>query len=197
MKVVLIEDQYLLSSTLVHALEQSPDIEVAAASDKASDAWELCRKHSPDVVIMDIYTRDGNGIDCTAQIKRDFPEIKVFIMTGVEDSHLIRAAEKAGADLFVWKNLSLDELLDFIRNAKKPYRIFPAVPSEELLSAKFTDRDIRILHLLARGKSTREIAAELFLAYGTVRLYISRMYASTGLKSRSQLVTYALRNGLI
>jgi DNA-binding NarL/FixJ family response regulator len=197
MKVVLIEDQYLLSSTLVHALEQSADIEVAAVSDKASDAWELCRKHNPDVVIMDVYTREGNGIECTAQIKRDFPQIKVLIMTGVEDSRLVRAAEKAGADLFVWKNLSLDELLDFIRNAKRPYRIFPAVPSEEPLSAKFTDTDIRILRLLAQGKSTREIAADLFLAYGTIRLYISRMYASTGLKSRAQLVTYALRCGLI
>lgn len=145
---------------------------------------------------MDVYTKEGNGIEWTAQIKKVYPQIKVLIMTGVEDNRLVRAAEKAGADLFVWKSLSLEDLLDFIRKAQKPYRVFPAVPSEELPSISFSETDLRILRLLARGKSSREIAAELFLAYGTVRLYISRMYASTGLKSRAQLVTYALRQGL-
>lgn len=197
MKVILIEDQKLLSSTLARALQQGSDIEIAAISDKADDALELCRKHNPDVVIMDVFTREGNGIECTARLKQVFPQIKVLIMTGVEDSRLVQEAEKAGADLFVWKNLSLDDLLDFIRNAKKPYRIFPDVYSAGQRQAQFTDTDLRILHLLARGKSSREIAAELFLAYGTVRLYISRMYAATGLKSRAQLVAYALRCGLI
>lgn len=197
MKVILIEDQKLLSSTLARALQQGSDIEIAAISDKADDALELCREHNPDVVIMDVFTREGNGIECTARLKQVFPQIKVLIMTGVEDSRLVQEAEKAGADLFVWKNLSLDDLLDFIRNAKKPYRIFPDVYSAGQRQAQFTDTDLRILHLLARGKSSREIAAELFLAYGTVRLYISRMYAATGLKSRAQLVAYALRCGLI
>ncbi len=196
-KVVLIEDQSLLSSTLAKALEQSGDIEVAALSEKASDALELCRKYNPDVVVMDIFTKEGSGIKYTAQIKKLFPQIKVLIMTGVEEAALVQAAEEAGADFFLWKNVTLDELLHFIRNAKKPYRIFPAIPPGDLERVKFSDMDIRILRLLALGKSSREIAAELFLAYGTVRLYISRMYAATGLKSRAQLVTHALRSGLI
>lgn len=197
MKVVLIEDQNLLSSTLVKALEQNLDIEIAGMSDKASDAMQLCGRYNPDVVIMDVFTKDGNGIECTAQLKLVFPHIKVLIMTGVEDERLVQAADEAGADLFVWKNLSLDELVDFIRNAKKPYRVFPSVHCDALNSVKFSDMDIRILRLLAQGKTSREIAAELFLAYGTVRLYISRMYTATGFKSRAQLVTYALRCGLI
>ncbi|NCB31692.1 MAG: response regulator transcription factor, partial [Clostridia bacterium] len=126
MKVVLIEDQNLLSSTLARALEQNPDIEIAGMSDKASDAMALCQSYNPDVVIMDVFTRDGNGIACTGQLKRTFPHIKVLIMTGVEDDRLVQAADEAGADLFVWKNLSLDDLMEFIRNAQKPYRIFPS-----------------------------------------------------------------------
>jgi len=197
MKVVLIEDQNLLSSTLVRALEQNPDIEIVGISDKATDAMQLCGRYDPDVIIMDVFTKDGNGIECTAQIKQVFPDVKVLIMTGVEDDRLVQAADESGADLFVWKNLSLDELVDFICNAKKPYRVFPSVHSDTLKSVKFSDTDIRILRLLAHGKTSREIAAELFLAYGTVRLYISRMYTATGFKSRAQLVTYALRCGLI
>lgn len=197
MKIILIEDQNLLSSTLVKALEQLPDIEVVGQSDKASDAPELCERLRPDMVIMDVFTRDGNGIDYTGKIKKAFPGIKVLVMTGVEDDHLVQMAEEAGADLFAWKNMSLDELTEFIQYAKKSYRIFPSLHSEGNKPVRFSEVDLRILTLLAQGKTSREIAAELYLGYGTVRLYISHMYASTGFKSRAQLVAYALRTGLI
>lgn len=196
MRVILIEDQNLLRSTLIKALEQTCDIELVGYSDKAKDVIDLCKKYNPDVVLMDIFTKDGNGIDWTVKLKQVFPDIKVFIMTGIEDDGLVRAAEKAGADIFVWKNLSLDELIGFIMNAKMPYRIFPKLRSDSL-PIKFSDADINILRLLALGKTSSEIASELFLTTGTVRLYISRMYAQTGLKSRAQLVAYGLRYGLI
>lgn len=117
-------------------------------------------------------------------------------MTGIEDDGLVEAAEKAGVDIFIRKNLSLDELIGFIINAKLPYRIFPKLHSD-FLPIKFSDSDINILRLLALGKTSSEIASELFLTTGTVRLYISRMYTQTGLKSRAQLVAYGLRYGLI
>lgn len=197
MRVVLIEDQNLLSSTMIEAMENTPDIQIVGQSDKASDAMELCKTLRPDIVIMDIFTKDGNGIESTTQLKQAFPDIKVLVITGVEDERLVQAAEEAGADFFAWKNMSLDELMEFIRYAKKPYRVFPRVQSDSHKPVKFSAVDLRILGLLARGKTSREIAEELFLGYGTVRLYISRMYASTGFKSRAQLVAYALRTGLI
>lgn len=197
MRVLLIEDQNLLSSTIVTAMENAPDIEIVGQSDKASEAVELCKTLRPDIVIMDIFTKEGNGIECTAQIKKAFPNIKVLVITGVEDERMVHAAEEAGADLFAWKSMSLDELKELIRYARKPYRVFPRVQPEYLKPVKFSPVDTQILNLLAQGKTSREIAEELFLGYGTVRLYISRMYASTGFKSRAQLVAYALRSGLI
>ncbi len=131
MKVILIEDQTLLSSTLAKALEQSPDIEIAGMSDKATEAMQLCRKYDPDVVIMDVFTKEGNGIECTARLKRAFPHIKVLIMTGVEDDRLVQADE-AGADLFVWKNLSLDKIGGFL-NIRHNMRVFRAcMPADPL-----------------------------------------------------------------
>lgn len=197
MRVVLIEDQALLSSTLALALAQSADIEIVAQSDKASEALELCSIHMPDMVLMDVFTNEGNGIACTAAIKKKYPSIKVLIMTGVEDERLVKAASDAGADIFTWKNLSVEELTDLVRYAKRPYRIFPNVAQKQEKFAEFSQVDLHILKLLARGRTSREIAEELYLGYGTVRLYISRMYASSGMKSRAQLVAYALRTGLI
>lgn len=196
MRIVLIEDQILLRDTLIKALAQTRDIELAGHSDRASDVIELCKEHKPDVVLMDVFTKDGNGIDYTKLLKESFPDIKVFIMTGVEDDNLVKAAEKAGADIFLWKNLSLDELVSFIQNADMPYRIFPRLRSESL-PVKLSKTDISILGLLALGKSSEEIAAEMYLTTGTVRVYISRMYTETGAKSRAQLVAYGLQNGLI
>lgn len=197
MKIVLIEDQNLLASTLVTAVQKMDDIEIVGRSDKASDSIQLCEQVKPDLVIMDIYTRDGNGIDYTARIKQLFPEIKVMVITGMADDRLVRAAEKAGADLFSRKDISLEELLEFIHYAHKPYRIFPAIAPDSCEPVKLSSVDIQIINLLAKGKSAREIAESLFISYGTVRLYISRMFDMTGVKSRAQLVAYALRAGLI
>jgi DNA-binding NarL/FixJ family response regulator len=197
MKVLLIEDQALLGSALAKALGQSQEIELIGFSDKASEALALCCSLSPDIVIMDIFTVDGNGIECTALIKREFPLIKVLILTGVEDDRLVKAAEAAGADLFAHKSISLDDLLELLRNAHKPYRIFPRISAEAMAMPALSDLELRILQLLAKGKTSREVASELFLSYGTVRVYISRMYATTGMKSRAQLVAYALRCGMI
>lgn len=197
MKIVLIEDQTLLSTTLAKVFELVPDIEVVGRSDKASDAPDLCRRLQPDIVVMDVFTNEGNGIDYTARIKRDFPAIKVLVMTGVEDDRLVQAAEEAGADMFFWKNTSLEELTEFIRYAQKSYRLFPSLISDSQKKPGFSDLDLRIVVLLAQGKTAREIAAELYLSYSTVRIHISHLYAKTGLKSRAQLVAYALRAGLI
>jgi|LSQX01.3.fsa_nt_gb DNA-binding NarL/FixJ family response regulator len=197
MKVIYIEDQNLLASTLVKVMNQIPDMEIVAQSDKASDAFRLCQIHHPDLVIMDIFTNDGNGIESTVLIKKFFPQIKVLILTGVEEDWLVKAAEEAGADLFARKNLSLNELTDLIQYARMPYRVFPQIQADTEKTAIFSELEIKIIRLLALGKSSKEIAAELFLGYGTVRVYISRMYATTGLKSRAQLVAYALRNNMI
>jgi two-component system response regulator DesR len=99
--------------------------------------------------------------------------------------------------VFVWKNVSLADFVAMIRQAGKSYRIFPSVRGDADKPAKFSEADKRILQMLAEGKSTREIAAALYLGYGTVRLYISHMYSATGFSSRAQLVAYALRCGLI
>ena len=197
MKILLIEDQVLLSTTLTKALEQVPDFQVVAQSDKAVEALKLCEKFRPDIVIRDIFTAEGNGLDYISCIKQKFPNIKVLIITGVENEQLLLAAEKAGADLFAWKNIQIDELTDLIRYSKKPYRVFPNKLSQTKQRINLSDIEIKIIKLLSQGKSTKEIAAELYLEYGTIRVYISHMFTKIGVKSRAQLVAYASNCGLI
>lgn len=197
MRIVLIEDQALLSSTLIKLLTQVPDLDVVAHSEKATDVHDLCREHQPDLVMMDVFTREGNGIEETARLKQAYPHIKVLVLTGVEDTHLVRAADAAGADMLVWKNTPFSELVAFIHNTKNHYRMFPDTTLDRETPSDFSDTDLQILNLLAKGKSAREVAAEMYLGYGTIRMYISKMYAATGMKTRAQLVAHALGKGLI
>lgn len=196
MRILLIEDQTLLATTMMKALNEYEDIEVVAYSTEANQALSLCAEYNPDIVLMDVYTKNGNGIEVTKKLKQHYPKVKVFLMTGIDRDHLIEDAKIAGADIFVWKDLSLHDLVKFIRAADQPYRIFPDPAlkrKESLLSAT----DLKILDLMAKGLTTQEIAEDLFLSYGTVRLYISKMYQATGLKNRAQLVNYAIKLGLI
>lgn len=195
MKVLLIEDQTLLATTLTKALNEYDDIEVVGHSVEAKEALNLCRQLMPDIVLMDVYTKNGNGIEATKEIKEEFPEIKVLLMTGIDRDYLIEDAKKAGADIFVWKDLPLVDLVEFIRSADRPYSIFPESNKSKMHALSATD--LEILSLMAKGLTTQEIAEKVFLSYGTVRLYISKMYQTTGLKSRAQLVSYALKAGLI
>ena len=198
MKVLLIEDQHLLSCALSDVLHSTEDVEIVGFSDKASESIDLCQTLSPDLVIMDVYTNDGNGIEYTAIIKKLFPNIKVMVITGYEDVSLVQAAEAAGADIFTRKNISLEEFREFIHYARRPYRLFPNTFQNNAQDHEnLTPLDLQIISLLAKGQSSREIADELFISYGTVRVYISRMYAATGSRSRAQLVAYALNKGLI
>ena len=197
MKILLIEDQKLLATTLIKALGEYDDIEIVAHSDKAKEAPNLCRTLEPDIVLMDVYTKDGNGIEITGLLKKEFPDIKVILMTGIDRDHLVGDAKHAGADVFVWKDIPLPDLIEFIRTSEKSYKIFPQASFEASGNKALSTGDIKIIELMARGLTTQEIAEELFLSYGTVRLYISKMYQATGLKSRAQLVSYALQKGLI
>lgn len=197
MRILIIEDQTLLGHTLAATLRSVPECEVVGLSERASEAPALCASLHPDLVIMDVYTKDGNGIEYAAHLKKDYPHIKVLILTGVEDNGLIKAAENAGVDVFLQKSTDIDNLVEIMHCALKNYRVFPGCAAGTAPATVFSNLEIRILELLAQGRSAREIAADLFLSYGTIRVYISRMYSTTGCKSRANLIAYALRQGVI
>lgn len=200
-RILIIEDQMLLCDTLINALEGNRDFEIAGASECADQALELCKTCRPDIVLMDIYTRSGNGIEATRAIKSEMPQVKVLILSAFGDESNIQSAMEAGADGYVVKDVQLNELLSIIRDTMRKYRIFPA--QKEVAKAAgqsravFSDTELNILHLLREGKTAREISELLFLSYGTVRNYISRMLLRYGFKDRLQLVIFAASEGCL
>ncbi len=200
-RILIIEDQMLLCETLVAALADNQDFEIVGASECADQALELCKTKKPDIVLMDIYTRSGNGIDAARTIKSEMQQVKVLILSAFGDENNIQSAMDAGADGYVLKDVQLEELVSIIRDTMKKYRIFPAQKEARKpggqVRAVFSDTELSILHLLLEGKSAREISELLFLSHGTVRNYISRMLLRYGFKDRLQLVMFAASEGCL
>lgn len=200
-RILIIEDQMLLCDTLMAALADNQDFEIVGASECADQALQLCKTKNPDIVLMDIYTRSGNGIEATRNIKAEIPQIKVLILSAYGDENNIQNAMDVGADGYVLKDVQLSELISIIHDIMQKYRIFPAQKEPGKASgqtrAVFSETELSIIYLLTEGKTAREISEHLFLSHGTVRNYISRMLLRYGFKDRLQLVMFAASEGCL
>ena len=197
-RIVLVEDQAMLRESLAIAIDAQEDMETVATLANAGDALETAKEYAPDLMLMDVCTEDdASGIAAAAAIKREMPDVRVVIMTGIPEITFIEQAHAAGADSFVYKNVSTSELLSIIRSTMEGYSTFPAAQlGDETLEA-LDDEEIQILRLVCENKSRKEIANELFLSEGTVKRRISGILAKTGYDSIMKLAVHAVSDGYI
>lgn len=198
-KLIVIEDQKILLDSLADSLSMAEDIEIVSTSTKASEIVELCEFFHPDMVLMDICNEEGHsGISETVKLKEKFPEIKVVLMTAMPDVSFIEDARKAGADSFVYKNVSRVELLNNLRKTMQNYNSYPAEErGTQVMELDLTDREFDILRLVCKGLNRKEIAEALFLSENTVRNNINRILTKTGYASIAQLAIFAVSKGYI
>lgn len=196
--IVLVEDQAMLRESLAIAIDTQDDMQMVATLANASNALEAARKHSPDLMLMDVCTEgDASGIAAAAVIKRELPGIRIVVMTGIPEITFIEQARAAGADSFVYKNVGTGELLSIIRSTMEGYSTFPAAQLGDVTLEQLDEEEIQILRLVCENKSRREIASEMFLSEGTVKRRISGILAKTGYDSIMKLAVHAVSDGYI
>ncbi len=213
-KVLLVDDQDILIQGLKLILGAEEDIEISGTANNGKKAYEACKWNKPDVVLMDIQMPEVNGVEATAMIKKDFPNIKIIVLTTFNDDQYIYDALKNGASGYLLKDTSPSEIAKAVRTvfnggaliqsevAVKVIEKFsqlakdtvdkPTDPKVELL----TEREIEICRLIAEGKSNQEIAEELFLSQGTVKNHITRVLIKLDLRDRTQLAVFTIKNVL-
>lgn len=207
-KAVIADDIQILRQGLKAILEQDEDIQVAGLAADGQEAWQLCRKYRPDVVLMDMRMPEYDGSYGIARIKEEFPEIKVLVLTTFDDRETVDAAVGSGADGYILKEMEDDKVIQSVKAVCAGIRVFggsvfdgmrrqmvsPA-PRADLVK-DLTPRELDIIRLVAQGMDNREISGELFLAEGTVRNNISRLLEKLKLKDRTQLAVFAVKNNL-
>ncbi|MFC4802397.1 response regulator [Neobacillus sp. GCM10023253] len=214
-KLMLVDDHAVLRDGLKNILEMETDIEVIAEAINGNDAIEKVKETMPDVILMDINIPEKNGIEATSIIKKMYPSIKILILTMFDHDEYFMSAIREGADGYLLKDAPSQHVVDAIRAvANGQSVIHPSMtkkflgffqppakpePAEEEKSADstLTEREKDVLLCLVKGMNNKEIAQTLFISDKTVKIHVSNIFKKLGVKSRSQVVIYAVQNQLV
>jgi DNA-binding NarL/FixJ family response regulator len=215
-KVLLADDQEIITRGLKMILESGDEIIVTGTAGNGEEAYNLCKWQRPDVVLMDIKMPVMSGVEATAAITRDFPGVKIIILTTFNEEGYIFDALAGGAFGYLLKESTPEEIITAVKTvyrggallqsgvADKVVRRFSLSGGKETgrLAADervnlLTEREKDIARLVGEGRSNREIAGELYLSQGTVRNHLSSILAKTGLRDRTQLAIFAIKNNLV
>ncbi len=206
LKIIIADDHQVVRRGLAFTIDAERDMRVVADAQNGAGVLALIKKHKPDMVLMDLQMPEMTGVDALKQIRPEYPDLPILILTTFSDDAHIYAALRAGASGFLLKEMSGDDLVAAIRGAAqgKPQlhpdiakRLMARAPMPDDPFDSLTERERGILKLLARGKSNKEIAAELTLTEMTVKGYVSDMFVKLGVNDRTQAALMAVRYGLV
>ncbi len=211
-RLLLVDDHMVVRTGLRMLLEGSEDIEIIGEGSNAKEALQAARELNPDVILMDIGLPDMSGIDATREIKKTSPNIAIVALTIHEDAEYFFKMLDAGASGYVPKRAAPEELLTAIREAAagevylfpsmakllvRDYLKYDRSADEEEGASALTDREQEVLAWLAEGSSNNQIAIELNISPKTVARHRENIMRKLNLHSRTELVRYAIRKGII
>ena len=209
-RIILADDHGIMREGLRALLEKQSGIEVIAEADNGRTTVELSRELKPDVVIIDIAMPDLNGIEATRQIVAESPGVKVIALSMHSDRKFVREMLSAGASGYMLKDSAFEELDKAISTVNdnqtylspgiadtvvKDY-LGKIVTDNSPASIALTHREREVLQLFAEGKTTKHIAALLFVSIKTIETHRKQIMYKLGLNSIAELTKYAIREGL-
>ncbi|MFF1379851.1 response regulator [Streptomyces sp. NPDC058308] len=219
-KVLVVDDQFLIRAGLVGLLRAAPGIEVVGEAGDGDEAVELAARTRPDVVLMDIRMPGMNGITATAQILRQAaePAPRVLVLTTFDLDEYVYGALRAGASGFLLKDSGPERLLAAVAAVGSGDALFAPSVTRRLVEAfarqgaaapddeacepppdlrALTLREVEVLKLIARGLTNADIAERLYISEATVKTHLNRTMSKLGLDSRAQAVVVAYETGLV
>jgi two-component system nitrate/nitrite response regulator NarL len=198
-RLAIAEDHQSLIDGIKLLLEYEDDIEIVGTANDGEALLDLVRLKQPNVVITDIRMPKMDGIFATQKIKKELPHTKVLAFTMFDQKDAIQQMLDAGACGYLLKNSPLEDVLKAVRSVYKGNTFYDAnieIQSEDNSNKKtkgiLTKRQTEILGLIAQGKTSREIADELFIGVHTVDTHRKNMARILGLKGKGELLRYAI-----
>lgn len=201
MKIVIVDDDYLVTEALKTILEANEDVQVPATGADGREAVKLFEEYRPDVLLMDIRMKNMNGLEALTEILKADPKANVLLLTTFLDDEYIVKALRLGAKGYLLKQdyASILPALRAICSGQTVFgkQIMSKIPDlirkEKEFDYSFyeiNDREREIIRLIAEGYSNKEIASELYLSEGTVRNYLSTILDKLQLRDRTQVAVF-------
>ncbi len=210
-RVLIADDHKLFRQGLISLMNTRQDlVEVVGEAESGEEAIKLAEQLKPDVILMDIYMPQGDGLQASKVIHGRFPEIAIVILTSSEkDGHLYEAVQ-TGVSGYLLKSLDAEELFGMLEGVTRgeaamtramATRLLKGVANrmvvEEKGESSLTERELLVLRLVASGASNPEIAESLSISVNTVKSHLKNILEKLQLDNRTQAATYALKRGLV
>ncbi|WP_436896287.1 nitrate respiration regulation response regulator NreC [Mammaliicoccus sciuri] len=215
MKIVIADDHAVVRTGFSMILNYQEDMEVVATAADGIEAYQMVAKHSPDVLIMDLSMPPGeSGLIATGKISEDFKQTKILILTMYDDEEYLFHVLRSGAKGYILKNAPDEELIHAVRTIYRGDMYIDSKVTSSLVNELFnhqdnneqstsdpfkilSQRELEILPLIAKGYGNKEIAEKLFVSVKTIEAHKARIMDKLGLKSRPELVEYAMKKKLL
>ena len=201
-KVLLVEDDPLARQLLEMFIDNSERYELATSIVSAAMAEMYLLKYKVDLVLMDVCTAmNANGIDAAEKIKKNYPTVKVIIITSQPEYSYLSRAREVGVDSFWYKTVVADEFMTLLDKTMAGESIFPdTTPTLEIgdaLSVDFTERELEVLRLIVAGERDADIADKLCISLRTVKAHVQSLKDKTGLRNRTELAVKVREAGFV
>jgi DNA-binding NarL/FixJ family response regulator len=211
--VVLAEDHQIVREGFRSLLKHERDIEVVGEAETGRQAVQLTRKLRPDVVVMDIAMPLLNGLEATRQIRKDFPDTRVLILSAHSDDAYVEQATELGAAGFLLKQTSSHNLATAIREVQKGNTFYsPAISKRldgrdqkrqdregnfKMKNNRLSSREVEVLQLIAEGRPNKQVAAELGVSFKTIDKHRQHLMSKLNIHDIAGLTRYAIAQGII
>jgi DNA-binding NarL/FixJ family response regulator len=205
-RLILADDHVVLRQGLRALLDAEADLEVVAEAGDGQEAIDLIGSHGPDIVLVDLIMPGVEGVTAAQRISHEFPDVRVLILSSIDEDAAMVAAIRAGAIGYVRKNTSVQILLESIRAAARGEVQLSATAAARLVrelretheeQEHLTARELEVLQLVADGLANKVIARKLGISEKTVKSHVSTILDKLGVGSRTQAAMYATRMGLV
>jgi NarL family two-component system response regulator LiaR len=204
-RVMLVDDHNVVRSGLATFLRAYDDLALVGEARNGQEAVSLCRRETPDVILMDLMMPEMDGIAATRAILADYPQVKIIAMTSFEEESLVQGVLAAGAISYLLKNVTAGELAKAIRDAVSGKSTLSPEAARVLIQSTrpskepapdLTEREREVLNLVVQGKSNQQIAEAMVISIATVKAHMSSILSKLGVSSRAEAIAFAIKHKL-
>jgi two-component system NarL family response regulator len=200
-RVLLVDDHYVVRLGLAASLNLDPNIKVVAEAESGLDVCALFEEHRPDLVIMDWRLPNTNGGEVIRELREKHPGARVLVLSAFDSEEIVFQAVHAGAVGYLPKSSRRPELIESVMAASRGEAAFPpaiaAKLTDRMRRPELTPREIEVVAELVRGNSNKEIATRLQISDNTVKLHITHIMQKLGAKDRTHAASIALQRGIV
>ncbi len=198
---MVVDDHPAFRMGLISLIESQPDMMVVAEAGDGGAVVETFRREQPDVVLMDLRLPIRSGVEAIIALRKEFPECRIIAITTYDRDEDIYRACQSGAQSYLLKDSSTDEILKTIRAVHAGQRLISSEVAERLARRSrrenLSPREMEVLEYLVKGRSNKEIAAQMFVTEDTVKSHLKSLFAKLGVQDRTTAAVLAIRNGIV